>query len=95
VIITLKANQHEFARSESAPIVDKQQCTSMVRALQQDFVGCNASHIKVIPRQPALNPIVFVSMQHQDIRALAADSAVISLQEDKPDLIADLRAFCI
>ena len=95
VIITLQANQHEFARSESAPIVDKQQRASTVRILQQDFVGRNATRMQVTPRQPTLNPIVLVSMQRQDIRALAADSAVISLQEDKPDLIADLRAFCI
>jgi subtilisin family serine protease len=84
VIITLQANHNEFARSESAPIVDKQQRANTVRILQQDFVGRNASRIQVTPRQPTLNPIVLVSMQRQDILALAADSAVISVQEDKP-----------
>jgi hypothetical protein len=84
VIITLQATPNQFARSESASVVDMQQRASSVRVLQQDFVGRNATRMQVTPRQPTLNPIVFVKMQRQDILALAADSAVISVQEDKP-----------
>lgn len=84
VIITLQSTPNQFARSESAPVVDMQQRATTMRVIQQDFVGRNATRIQVASRQPTLNPIILVRMQRHDIRALADDSAVVSVQEDKP-----------
>jgi len=83
VIISL--DNPVFARSEfSLDPQARQQRIDSVRALQNDFVTRQAALVRVMPRQPQLHPIVFAKMRRQDVAAIAADSAVVSIKQDKP-----------
>lgn len=73
-----------FARNMSLDPSSRQQRISAVRTAQRDFVGRNATRMQVMPRQPQLHPIVIVKMRRQDVATVAADSAVVSIVQDKP-----------
>ncbi len=73
-----------FARNMSLDPSSRQQRISAVRTAQRDFVGRNATRMQVMPRQPQLHPIVVVIMRRQDVATVAADSAVVSIKQDKP-----------
>ena len=90
VIITLK--QPVFARNSVMDAFGRQQRAKAVRVIQQDFVGRQAARIKVKSAQPEYHPVVFGEMRRQDVAALATDSGVIGVQEDKPVPVLMMKA---